>query len=182
MIEICNRKKACVSFAALLVTALVPLTLTSQQRPARPTWPKQAGAYIAKSSEAIPAFPRELSGYRSEDGKDFWGKPFSVTGTMRVFQGNGWLGIPEFPSTMNGCSSGFFMIRWRSASPNVPVQSSVRYSAAVAGRGDIKTGSFGYMSGTNCEQPMFNFGNERNRNGATLVDVHYELKFWQAAP
>ncbi len=183
MAEICNRKKAWVSFAALLATALVPLSLTSQQRPARPAWPKQAGAYIATSSEAIPAFPRELSGFRSEDGKDFWGKSFSLTGTVRVFQGNGWLGIPSFPSTMNGCSSGFFMIRWRSDSPDVPVQSSVRFSAAVAGRGDIKTGGFGYMSGTNCEQPMFNFGNERNRsNGATLTDVHYELKFWQAAP
>lgn len=83
---------------------------------------------------------------------------------------------------MNGCSSDFFMIRWRSDSPNVPVQSSVRFSAAVAGRADMKMGAFGYMSGTNCEQPMFNFGDARNRNGATLVDVHYELKFWQAAP
>jgi hypothetical protein len=53
MLEICNRKKACASLAALLVTALVPLTLTSQQRPARPAWPKQAGAYITTSSEAI---------------------------------------------------------------------------------------------------------------------------------
>ena len=55
-------------------------------------------------------------------------------------------------------------------------------SAAVAGRGDIKTGGFGYMSGTNCEEPMFNFGDAPNRNAATLVDIHYELKFWQAAP
>jgi hypothetical protein len=70
-----------------------------------------------------------------------------------------------------------------SDSLDLPVQSSVRFSAAVASRGDIKTGGFGYMSGTNCEQPMFNFGNERKRsNGATLTDVHYELKFWQAAP
>jgi hypothetical protein len=175
----CNRTKV-FGFVAFLITALSPLTAMSQRGPARPTWPKQAGAYIATSSEAIPAFPKQLSGYRSEDGKDFWGKPFSVTGTMRVFQGNGWLGIPNFPSTMNGCSSGFFMIRWRSAYPDVPVQSSVRYSATVTGRGDIKTGGFGYMSGTNCEQPMFNFGDARGRNGATLVDVHYELKFWQA--
>jgi hypothetical protein len=182
MVQTFQRKKVCASFTALLVTTLVPLSLTSQQRPARPAWPKQAGAYIATSSEAIPAFPRELSGFRSEDGKDFWGKPFSVTGTMRVFQGNGWLGIYKFPSTMNGCSSGFFMIRWRSASPDTPVQSSVRPSAAVAGSGDTKPGAFGYMSGTNCEQPMFNFGATRNRNGATLVDIHYELKFWQAGP
>jgi hypothetical protein len=158
------------------------LSATSQQSPARPTWPKKAGAYIASSSESLPSFPRELSGYRSEDGKDFWGKPFSVTGTIRVFQGSGWMGIPLFPSTMNGCSSGFFMIRWRTDSPDSPVQSSVRYSAAAANRIETKTGGFGYMSGTNCDQPMFNFGEVRLRNGATLVDVHYELKFWQAAP
>jgi len=183
MFQTSSRKKACISFAALLIAALVPLSATSQRVPTRPTWPKQAGAYIASSSEAIPAFPRHLSGYSSEEGKDFWGKPFSVRGTMRVFQGKGWMGIPNFPSTMNGCSSGFFMIRWRTDSPDVPIRSSVRYSAVVAGRGGIKTGSFGYMSGTNCDQPMFNFGNERNRrNGATLTDVHYELKFWQAAP
>jgi hypothetical protein len=29
---------------------------------------------------------------------------------------------------------------------------------------------------------MFKFSNEPNRHGATLVDVCYELKFWQAAP
>ena len=166
-----------IGFATLLAVNAV-----GQRSPARPTWPQRAGAYIAASSEAIPAFPRNLSSFRSEDGKDFWGRPFSVIGTMRVFQGNGWLGIPNFPNTMNGCSSGFFMIRWRSDSPDTPVQSSVRYSAAVAGRGEVKSGSFGYMSGTNCEQPMFNFGEARNRNGATLVDVHYELKFWQSAP
>jgi len=158
---------------------LLPLTALGQRRP---IWPKQAGAYIAASSEAIPTFPHELSGYRFEDGKDFWNKPFPVSGSLRVFQGKGWQGIPKFPSTMNGCSAGVFMIRWRSADPDVRLQSGVRYSSAVASRGEIKPGAFGYMSGTNCEQPMFNFGDARAPDNATLVDVYYELKFWQAAP
>ena len=70
------------------------------------------------------------------------------------------------------------MIRWRSSDPTVLVQSSVRYSKDITGT--MKAGRFGYMSGTNCEQPMFKFGSARN--GDTLVDVYYELKFWQAAP
>ena len=40
------------------------------------------------------------------------------------------------------------------SAPNVGVQSSVRYSSSVPS-GTSKTGVFGYMSGTNCEQPMF---------------------------
>lgn len=36
------------------------------------------------------------------------------------------------------------------------------------------------LSGTNCDQPMFKFAD--SRNGDTLVDIYYELKFWQAAP
>jgi len=46
----------------------------------------------------------------------------------------------------------------------------------------MKIGSFGYMSGTNCEQPMFKFSGAVNGDKSTLVDVYYELKFWQAAP
>jgi len=77
--------------ASLLMAAFLLLGATGQRSSARPTWPKQAGALVATSSDGIPAFPRELNGFRTEDGKDFWGKAFSVAGTMRVFQGNGWL-------------------------------------------------------------------------------------------
>jgi hypothetical protein len=151
-------------------------------RPARPSWPGQLGGYVASSSEAIPAFPSELSGYRFEVGKDFWGRPFSEQGTIRVFQGSGWQGIPKFPATMNGCSSGVFMIRWRSAHPDTPVESSLRSYNAVTAVDTKPAQGFGYMSGSNCEQPMFRFPDEPNHHGGTLVDVYYELKFWQAAP
>ena len=159
-------------FVAVLISAVIPLAAWSQQRPGQLTWPKQMGAFTAASSKATPAFPHDLSGYRSEDGTDFWGKPFSATGTLRIFQGKGWQGIPKFPDTMNGCSSGVFMIRWRSASPDLPVQSSLRYSAAAARSRGIRTGAFGYISGTNCEQPMFNFGDSARPNGATLADIN----------
>ena len=140
-------------------------------------WPKGRGAHVAVSSEAIPAFPDTLTGFRpAGEDKDFWSKPFPSRGSIRVSAGDGWKDIPKFPNTMNGCSHGVFMIRWRSA--GLHVQSTVRYSAGS--RGYEKSGSFGYMSGNNCEQPMFRFGHADN--GATLVDVFYELRFWQAAP
>lgn len=141
----------------------------------RPPWPEETGAYVAASSETIPDFPNELSGYRSESNKDFWGTAFACRGTIRIFDGNGWEGIPDFPNTMNGCSAGVFMIRWRSSSPDIPVSTTVGYSPETTS-GKAKTGSFGYMYGTNCEQPLFQVIN------SSLVDVYYELKFWHAAP
>ena len=82
---------------------------------------------------------------------------------------------------MNGCAAGAFMIRWRLSDPEVRVESSVRFSGKDTSA-TTKSGSFGYMSGSNCEQPMFKFIGTVNGNSSTLVDVYYELKFWQAAP
>jgi hypothetical protein len=175
------KKPTAKRLAALsLLAALSTPHAQAQSRNAPPSWPKDRGVYISTSSESIPAFPRTLSGYRSENDKDFWNKPFHSRGTVRIFQGNEWQGLPKFPNTMNGCSSGVFMIRWRSANQNVLVQSSARYSKDIPGT--MKAGNYGYMSGTNCEQPMFKFESTRDRDKSTLVDVYYELKFWQAAP
>jgi hypothetical protein len=162
------------------MSALLALGGRSQQSAVPLEWPKDLGAYIAMSSEEIPLFPSTLSGFRSKDGKDFWNKPFPTKGSIRVFQGKDWDGIWKFPNTMNGCSSGIFMIRWRSADPKVHIQTSAVNNPPVASRWQTKPGAFGYMSGTNCDQPMFKFA--ESRDGATLVDVYYELKFWQAAP
>jgi hypothetical protein len=159
-----------------------PLLSTTQTKDSsvHTLWPQQMGEYIATSSQDIPFFPGTLSGYRSEDGRDFWGNPFPSRGTIRIFQGDDWQGLMDFPNTMNGCSAGVFMIRWRLSDSGVLVQSSVRHSSKV---GDsIKSGAFGYMWGTNCEQPMFKFAGTINNNESTLVDIYYELKFWQAAP
>jgi hypothetical protein len=144
------------------------------------SWPKNQGIYIANSSERIPAFPRALSGYRSEENKDFWNKTFASTGSIRIFEGKDWTGIPDFPATMNGCTNGVFMIRWRSGSPDVRIASNLGSHDLNPGASAGKIGEFGYMYGTNCEQPMFKFAGAHDK--ATLADVYYELKFWQAAP
>lgn len=147
-------------------------------------WPKDFGAYVTASSEEIPSFPSTLSEFRSEDGMDFWNNPFPTTGSIRIFDGNDWEGLWDFPLTMNGCSHGVFMIRWRSADPNIRIHSVAAYSAAVASESKAKTGIFGYMSGTNCEQPIFKVADTLYHYvpGTLLVDVFYELKFWRAAP
>jgi hypothetical protein len=69
----------------------------SQPNPPLSSWPTENGAYLAASSETIPVFPKKLNGYRSEDGKDFWGTPFPVKGTMRVFSGERLGGNSKFP-------------------------------------------------------------------------------------
>jgi hypothetical protein len=74
------------------------------------------------------------------------------------------------------------MMRWKSANPDVRIQSSARNSAEYTFSDIIKIGLFGYISGNNCEQPMFKFAGTVNGNESTLVDVYYDLKFWQAAP
>jgi hypothetical protein len=66
------------------------------------------------------------------------------------------------------------MIRWRSSDPTVQIQSSPRFSTTVPAK-EVKAGAFGYMSGTNCQQPMFNFGDKPASDRSTLVDVYYEL-------
>jgi hypothetical protein len=156
------------------------------------SWPDARGAYAAKSSEDIPAFPTVLTGYRSEDGKDFWGKEYPVKGTLRVFQHRSWDAIyPPFPATMNHCSSGAFMIRWRSSSPDVLVRSALgpyttenipNVTKLIAQGAAKSPASFGYMYGTNCDQPMFAFDRDLKGDGTNLVDIYYEVKFWEAAP
>ena len=145
------------------------------------TWPTQEGAYIADSSETIPQFPTVLSGYKSEEGQDFWGNKFDSSGSVRVFEGGAWELIANFPLTANHCGEGMFMIRWRSGNPDIAIKSTMGYSPDKTSSAE-KIGSLGYMFGNNCDQPMFRFSNARNGNDSNVADVHYELKFWKPAP
>ena len=147
---------------------------------ANAAWPTQAGTYTTTTSNNIPLFPRKLNGYIAKKDQDFWGKPFQSRGMISGFSGAMLARNSKLPNTMNGCSSGIFMIRWRSAYPEILVEFSVRYSAENSAA--IKTGAFGYMMGSNCEQPLFSFDQSVDGNGSNLVDIYYELKFWQAAP
>jgi len=142
----------------------------------RTSWPKNDGVYIAKSSETIPYFPNVLSGYKSENNRGYWDEPFASKGRLRIFQANVWTEIPDFPGWANRCGEGMFMIRWRSASPDVRIESAMAYEKDMIST--AKKGVFGYMYGTNCEKPWFKFSGTPN----TMVDIYYEVKFWTAAP
>lgn len=149
--------------------------------PAKSDWPENPGIYIATSSGTIPRFPLALSGYRDAGERDYWDRPCATRGSIRIFAGNDWEPIPDFPLTMNHCSDGVFMIRWRSANPEVLIATAIGYHYF----GEIyatETGTFGYMQGSNCEEPLFKFADTLSGNESNLVDVYYELKFWQAAP
>jgi hypothetical protein len=109
-------------FAVAIVSAAMlsaPLTGASQRRSNRTAWPNKRGVNVATSSETIPAFPRALSGYRPTGNNDYWNHPFEMRSSTRIGEGNGWEPLYEFPFTMNHCSDGVWMIRWRSANPRV---------------------------------------------------------------
>lgn len=150
-------------------------------------WTKNDGVNIAASSAAIPAFPDSLNGFRPAGaGKDYWdnllskhNENFKIKGKVRVFEGEGWTEIYDFPHTMNNCSNGLFMVRWRTANPHINIESTVNFLPENASKG--KKGKFGYMYGTNCEEPLFRLP-DNNDNESILVDIYYEVKFWQTAP
>jgi hypothetical protein len=167
-------------FIAATIVSL-PLVVGAQRN--RPTaWPSKGGVYLATASQTIPAFPRTLAGFRSTGNLDYWDHSlrFSLHGSTRIFEGNGWERISDdFPMTMNHCSDGAFMLRWRSANPKVRITSAVGYHFTNQIYAQ-KTGAFGYMQGSNCEEPLFKFVGSSDTS--TLVDIYYELKFWRAAP
>jgi hypothetical protein len=118
----------------------------------------------------------------SANNKDYWDERFKSLGSLRLFKGNDWEeifdGSNRFPHTMNQCSDGVFMLRWRVASPSVQISVAIANNTEVIS--NFKTGSYGYAYGTNCEEPFFKFTKSSDRS--TLSDIYYEIKFWKAVP
>jgi hypothetical protein len=144
-------------------------------------WTEISNVNITASGEKTPDFPVTFPQYRSaENNKDYWNTPFSWNGTIRIFEGQDWTEIGDFPHTMNHCSDGVFMMRWRSANPDVSIETAVAYSSENIVKSKI--GKSGFMYGNNCEQPMFKFADTINNNESNLVDIYYEIMFWKASP
>jgi hypothetical protein len=139
---------------------------------------ENSGSFISASRQSLPNFPATIPGFYHESGKDFWGKPFEERGTIRLFDGSKWEGIPEFPSSSNGCGNGRFMVRWRSANPDVVIKAGISFGWTSAT--SVKDGMQGYIVGSNCHSPVFKFSHTKNGNQSNLVDVYYEVKFWRA--
>ena len=164
--------------AAITMCILVLTHFASSQ-----VWPTRQGVYIATSSSSIPVFPRVLRKFRfAGKNKDYWGKSFDADRSTRIFEGNDWEELYKFPHTMNHCSDGVWMLRWRSANSAVRISTGIANNTYYQGVSNGKTGTYGYMYGTNCEQPYFKFSRATRGNGSNLVDIYYEIKFWKAAP
>ena len=158
-------------YVSAIAMCILVLTLVASSQ----VWPKRQGVYIAKSSASIPTFPRVLREFRfAGKNKDYWGESFDTDGSTRIFEGNDWEELSEFPHTMNHCSDGVWMLRWRSANPAVRISTGIANNTYDQGVSNGKTGNYGYMSGTNCEQPYFKFARATGGNGSNLVDIYYE--------
>jgi hypothetical protein len=146
----------------------------------KPPWPQSMGEFSATSRDGIPSFPSDLSGFRTEKGKDFEGNLYPTRGTISVERGSNWKGLKHFPRTRHGCSAGVFMLRWRLSDPVIRVYSTI--DNPKKSTANVATGSFGYMYGSVCDKPEFKFASARKPNWSNLVDIYYELKFWEATP
>jgi hypothetical protein len=144
-------------------------------------WTKISNVNITAFGETIPDFPLAFPQYRlAENNKDYWNSSFNWNGNIRIFEGQDWTEIYDFPHTMNNCSDGMFMMRWRSASLDIFIETAVAYSPENIT--ESKIGQSGFMYGNNCEQPLYKLAGTINDNESNLVDIYYELKFWQASP
>ena len=128
---------------------------------------------ISATRNEIPDFPRAITQFINIPGRDFWNKPVNERGQVRTFGNDEWQGIHKFPNTMNGCHNGVFLLRWRSAGG--PVLSAVGYSPKSAHFKALQPASYGYMYGTNCQQPLF------KSMGNGINNVIYEIRFFQAS-
>ena len=133
-------------------------------------WPAKTGVYIASSSASIPQFPERTDGYKAAA---------TTSGKIRVFEGNGWTGLPDVGAGMNSCGDSMWMVRWRSANSVTVITANAGLRVEDAGDGN-EGSTHGYMFGYRCEQPAFKFGH--SGNATNLVDVYYELMEWNAAP
>ena len=160
---------------ASLIITLLGSTLTTN--PAL-SWPQEIGssaeALTTDSRGEIPSFPASIPGFIREPGLDFWNKPTNERGQVRTYGDSKWEGIHDFPNTQNGCDNGIFLIRWRATGG--PVYSATGHSPTAIHHIAEKPSAFGYMHGSNCQQPLF-----KGINPNTINNVLYEVIFWKAS-
>jgi len=152
-------------------------------------WKRGKPVMVVSSASRIPEFPSRWGGYAPmAPGLDFWGQRFKTRGSERVFEGDReWTRIEDgvgnkFPKSMNGCWAGLWLMRWRSSNDEVVVEAAVGYIGDVKVVEYSRDGRYGYMMSSNCYEPLFRFKKAINGNPSGLVDVLYEIKFFEARP
>lgn len=132
------------------------------------------------ASKVEPApFPSEFPGFRLTSTHDTF---------VRVFDDGRPQVIYDFPATMNGCSQGKFVVRWRTLDPDVPVEFRPVYGGTgpdnlipVDGA-ESKTSEHGYWESlSSCEQPSWSM-RDAGSTDSTLTDITVEYQVWTSAP
>ena len=123
-------------------------------------------------SQAVPAFPAAVSGYRLRGKKQ--------QSEIRLFQGDGWQALSPMDQSIQDCGAGIWIVRWRSANPDVLITAALGDTAlpGFSRVGATSTGNAGYMVGRSCVSPGLRFAKAIINNGSNLVDVDYEYEIW----
>ena len=162
-----------VKFLAGLLGTTILLTVSVH---AAGKWPREfypPRAYPANSKEDLPRLRSAVvDGYIRTPGFSWWSKPINETGQLRTYGNDKWEQIYGFPSSMNGCHNGVFLMHWRSSGG--PVLSAVGYGYGnepenIASR----PASYGYIYGNNCVQPLF------KSDGNNINNVAYRVYYFK---
>lgn len=149
--------------------AAVTESVTETPSPTAAAWP------ISESTGGTgsgPDFPEALDGWRLKQEWNVLERAFTHSWT----DGSG----PEyepFPSTMNGCDTSLFLLRWRAISDTAQVVSGWTYSSHLPER--LAPASAGWMVLDGCATPRWRL---ESVPGGTLVDVTVDVQHWTPAP
>ena len=140
-----------------------------------------------KQAKEMPSQPTKIKGWEYKSNQDYWGSAFKGTGEIRVFDDgkpqsvldcmSASSGCIQFPATQNSCSSGIFILRWRSMNPDVQIAATTQFAGLL--NKDWKEGTKGYLIGTNCHAPLFKFHSVSNKNGSSLADIRFDVRMWR---
>ena len=172
--SICSDNDKVKFLAGLLGTTLL-LTVSVH---AAGKWPREfypPRAYPANSKEDLPSLRSAVvDGYIRTPGYSWWNKRISETGQLRTYGIDKWEVIRNFPSTMNGCHNGVFLMHWRSSGG--PVQSAVGYGPMM--KPDYvssRPSNYGYIYGTNCVMPLFKSAEPNHINNVAYRVYYYKF-------
>ncbi len=144
--------------------ATSPLTATRTQAATTAAvsnvWPTTTGHVGVAPS---PAFPTALPGWQLHN--TWTVMPRAFTGQQTLGSGPNY---SSFPSTMNGCDSQRFLVRWRAINNTAQVDASVVDAAnSVVQK---VTANAGWMDFDGCRTPSFSLPRNAT-DGSTLTDV-----------
>lgn len=175
---------AAVVALVVVVASLRPTGGTPTSRPTTPpttTVPQTATGAATSRPPSSPAPTPSTDQWSMTNFRPSTTEP-SISDTFRAFSDQPNY-IPEFPLTMNGCSTRAMRTHWRSLGQEVTIgtmdYSDTPETATQSDATKLTTATGGWIDTGGCEQPVFFVP----RNAAsTLVDIAIETRIFDAAP